>query len=128
VYVSANTLRNNIQIQITDVELNTLFGHCGGWAQGMIFWHWHFANSANSTASGRPKAIDSEKKLIRFYLVRQSEKNPVIVQDAIAFMCDNRVQVDKFWIRRFVERNSEALTLQQARLLEKSVTKYQKKI
>jgi hypothetical protein len=34
-------------------------------------------------------------------------------------MHDNRVQVDRFWVRRFAERNDETLTLQQARLLEK---------
>jgi hypothetical protein len=34
-------------------------------------------------------------------------------------MHDNQVQVDRFWVRRFVERNSETLTLQQERLLEK---------
>jgi hypothetical protein len=34
-------------------------------------------------------------------------------------MHDNRVQVDRFWVRRFVERNRETLTLQQAPLLKK---------
>jgi hypothetical protein len=46
-------------------------------------------------------------------------KNSVTVQDAIDFMHDNRVQVDRFWVRRFGEHNSETLTLQHARLLEK---------
>jgi hypothetical protein len=31
-YVLANTLSSNMQIQITDVELSTLFGRSGGWA------------------------------------------------------------------------------------------------
>jgi hypothetical protein len=39
VYVLANTLHNNMQIQITNVELSTLFGHSGGWVQGMIARH-----------------------------------------------------------------------------------------
>jgi hypothetical protein len=34
-------------------------------------------------------------------------------------MHDNRVQVDRVWVWRFVQRNSETLTLQRARLLEK---------
>jgi hypothetical protein len=79
-----------MQIQITDVELNTLFGHSGGWAEGMIARHLHSANSENPTEDGRPKAIDSdkEKKHIQFCLVLQSEKNPVTVQDFIDFMHD----------------------------------------
>jgi hypothetical protein len=44
VYVLANTQRNNMQIQITDVELSLLFGHSGGWTQGMIARHLHSAN------------------------------------------------------------------------------------
>jgi hypothetical protein len=32
VHVFANTLPSNMQIQITDVQLSTLFGHSGGWA------------------------------------------------------------------------------------------------
>jgi hypothetical protein len=81
----------------------------------------HSANNENPAARGRPKAIDSdnEKKLIQFCLIRQSEKDPVTVQNVIDFTHDNRVQVDRFWVRRFIERNSETLTFQQARLLEK---------
>jgi hypothetical protein len=121
VYVLANALGNHMQIQITDVKLSTPFGHSGGWAQGMIARHLHIANSENPTARWPPKAIDSdkEKKFIQFCLVRQSEKNPVTIHDAIDFMHDSRVQIDRFWVRRFVECNSETLTLQQARLLEK---------
>jgi hypothetical protein len=115
VYALAIALRHNTQIQITDVELSMFLGHSGRWAPGMIARHFQSANSENPTASGRPKAIDSdkEKKFIQFCLVRQSEKNPVTVQDAIDFIHDNRVQVDSLWVRRFVERNSETLTLQQ---------------
>jgi hypothetical protein len=62
VYVLANTLRNNMQIQIIDVELSTFFGHSGGWAQEMIARHLHSANSEHPTACGGPKAIDSDKE------------------------------------------------------------------
>jgi hypothetical protein len=115
-----NTLRNNIQIQVTDVELNILPGHSGVWAQGTIARHLHSANGENLTARERLKAIDSdkEKKLTQFCLVRQSEKNLVTIEDAINFTYDNRVQINRYPVQRFVERNSEILTLQQARLLE----------
>jgi hypothetical protein len=65
----------------------------------MIAWYLHSANSENPTAPGRPKTIDSdkEKKIIQFWLVLQSEKNPVTIQGAIDLMHDNRVQVDRFW-------------------------------
>jgi hypothetical protein len=88
-----------VQIQITDVEISTFFDRSGGCAQGIIAWHLHSANSENPTARGRLKAIDSDKKkLIQFCIVRQSEKNPITVRDAIDFMHDNRAQVDKLWI------------------------------
>jgi hypothetical protein len=72
IYVFANTLRNNMQIQMTDAELNMLFGHSGGLTQGMMAQHLHSANNENPTAHGRPKAIDSDKdrNLIQFCLVR----------------------------------------------------------
>jgi hypothetical protein len=101
-----------MQIQTREVELNPLFNHSDGWAQEMIARCLHSANSENTSAHGRPKAIDSDqKKLTQFSFVRQSEKNPVTIQDAIDFMHDNWVQVNRFWVRRFVERNTETLTL-----------------
>jgi hypothetical protein len=94
-YILADTLCNNMQIQITYVEISTLFGHSGGWAQGMIARHFHSAHSENPTLRGRLRAIDSDKKFIQFCSVRRSEKNPVTVQDAVDCMHDNRAQVDK---------------------------------
>jgi hypothetical protein len=87
----------------------------------MIVRHLHSGNSENSTARRHPKAInsDKEKKFIQFCLVRQSEKNQVTAEDAMDFMQDDRVQVERFLVRRFVEPNSETLALQQARILDK---------
>jgi hypothetical protein len=67
-YILANALRSNMQIQITNVKLSTLFGRSSGRAQGMIAWHLHSANSENPTARGRRKTIDSdkEKKIMQF--------------------------------------------------------------
>jgi hypothetical protein len=97
-----------MQIQITNVELSTLFSHSGEWAQRMIARCVHSANNENPTARGHPKPIDSgnEKKLIQLCLVRQSEKNSVTVHDAFDFTHENRVQVDRFWVRRFVDSSS----------------------
>jgi hypothetical protein len=55
-----------MRIQITNVELSTLFSHSSEWAQRMIARYVHSANSENPTARGRPKAInsDNKKKLI----------------------------------------------------------------
>jgi hypothetical protein len=55
VYVLANTPRSSMQIQITDVKLNTHIDPFGRWAQGMITRYLHSANSENPTAPGRPK-------------------------------------------------------------------------
>jgi hypothetical protein len=54
-YVLVNMLRNNMQTQITGVELSTLFDHSGGGVQGMISLCLHSPNSENPTARGRPK-------------------------------------------------------------------------
>jgi hypothetical protein len=61
-----------MQIQITDVELSTPFGHFGGWAEGMVARYLHSLNSENPIALGRLKVIDSDKenKLIQFCSVR----------------------------------------------------------
>jgi hypothetical protein len=65
-----------MQIQGTDVELSTLFGHSCAWAQVMIAAYLHSANSENPTGRGRPKVIDSdkEKKPIQLCLVREPEQ------------------------------------------------------
>jgi hypothetical protein len=50
--------------------------------------------------------------------MRQSEKTPVLVQDAIDFTNDNGLQIGRFWVSRFVECNSETITFRQVRFLE----------
>jgi hypothetical protein len=67
-----------MSIDITDAKLSRLFGHSGGWAQGMITRHLHEITSANPVARGRPRLVESEgeKSLIQFCLKRQAEKRP----------------------------------------------------
>jgi hypothetical protein len=48
-----------------------------------------------------------------------SENDTVTVQDAIDFMNQNGLQIDRFWVYRFIKRNGEALKKQTAKLLEK---------
>jgi hypothetical protein len=64
-------------------------------------------------ARGRTKPAESDinKKLIRFCLLRQSKKTPVTVPDAIDFIDDSGLQIDRFWVCRFVEGSSEILAL-----------------
>jgi hypothetical protein len=116
----AGTIRQEISIDITDAEPSRLFGHSGGWAQGMITRHLHEITSANPVARGRPRLVESEgeKSLIQFCLKRQAEKRPASVEDVIEFMGESGVQVDRFWGNRFVVRNSGTLTLRQATYLE----------
>jgi hypothetical protein len=117
----ANAPRNNLQIQISGVELSTLFGHSDGWAQGMIAWPLDSRNNENPIAHGRPNVItsDQEKRFTQSCLVREFEKNSVSAQDAIGFIHDNRVQIDRFSVGRFIEHLSETLTFQQAQLSDK---------
>jgi hypothetical protein len=39
VYIIATSLRNELQMPITDTKLGVLFGHTGGWANGRITLH-----------------------------------------------------------------------------------------
>jgi hypothetical protein len=56
VYVMAASLRNELQLPITDIELGVLFGHMRGWATRMITQHLQ-----HLTDSARP----SQKRSIR---------------------------------------------------------------
>jgi hypothetical protein len=87
-----------MEIQITDAELSQLFRHSGGWAQGMIARHLTHLHADKPTTRGRPKVVqsNSEEKLIQFCLSQQSQKSFVTIQNAIDFMEDNHVQVDRF--------------------------------
>jgi hypothetical protein len=114
-------VRKNLEIHITDVDLSRPFGHIGGWAQRMIARHRASLHAEIPAHRGRPKVVqaDSEAWLIQFCLFRQSQKSPVTIQDAIDFLNENGVQVDRFGVWRFVDRNSEVFTFQQAISLEK---------
>jgi hypothetical protein len=108
-----------MSIDITDAERSRLFGHSGGWAPGMITRHLHEITSVNPIARGRPRLVESEgeQTLIQFCLKRQAEKRPASVEDFIEFMGESGVQIDRFWVDRFVERNSATLILRQATYL-----------
>jgi hypothetical protein len=108
-------------IYIAGAELSRFFGHSGDWAQRMISRHLAPLNTDKPVSRGRPKVVGSNtgRQLIDFCLLQQSRKRPVTVEDAIQFMSENGVRVDRFWVRRFVERNSEKLAFQQAQLLDK---------
>ena len=122
VYVMATTIRTEFAIDVTDVELSCLFGHKGGWAQGMISRYLVHAQSENPAPKGRPRSAQSETEaiLVELCLKRQAERNPLTVEDVIEFMGAKGRQVDRFWVNRFVERHNQKLALQQAILMEKA--------
>jgi hypothetical protein len=121
VYVIATSLRNEFQMPITDTELSVLFGHTGGWANGIITRHLQHLTSDKPIARGRPKSVqaEAERRLIQFCLTWQREKNHVTIHAAIDFMTQNGTQINQFWINRLVKRNNNVITIQTANLLEK---------
>jgi hypothetical protein len=88
IYVVANALKNDKDTQVSDPELNALFGRSGGWAQAVIARRLRQLNSEKPIARGRRKLAESdmEKKVIRFCLVGRSEKTPVTVESPIDLM------------------------------------------
>jgi hypothetical protein len=103
VFVLAQTIRQDNSINIKDAGLSQLFGHSGGWAQGMIARHLHQVQTDNPVSRGRPRLAESEreKNLILFCLKRQAEKQPASVENVIDFMRESGVQVDRFWVNGF---------------------------
>jgi hypothetical protein len=81
----------------------------------------HDLGSEKPIARSRPIAAESdrEQRLVQYCLSRQAENDPVTIQDAIDFMNHNGLQIDGFWVHRFIKRNGETLRKQTVRLLEK---------
>jgi hypothetical protein len=121
VFVPAQTIRQDNFTNIKDAELSQLFGYSGGRAQGMIPRHFHQVQVDNPVSRGRPRLAESERatNLIVFCLKRQAEKQPVSVENVIDFMRESGVQVDRFWVHRFLKRNVDTLALREASFLEK---------
>jgi hypothetical protein len=87
----------------------------------MIARHLTHLIADRPASRGRPKVIapDNERQLVDFCFLRQAEKWTGRIQDPIDFRSENNVQVDGFWVPRFVERNRAILAFQKAKLLEK---------
>jgi hypothetical protein len=71
VLVLGTSIRRDLSIDITDTELSRLFGHSGGWAQGMIARYMYQRYSENPLAGDRRRLVGSEreKKLVQFHLM-----------------------------------------------------------
>jgi hypothetical protein len=124
VSVLANTIREGMPIVITNAQLSQLFGDPGGWAQGMIARHITTKSKLAILFPG-PQMVESGVKwnLVQFCFPRQAERHPASVEDIIDYMREADKQVDRFWVNRFVERNTEKLALRQATFLEASIHK-----
>jgi hypothetical protein len=51
-------------------------------------------------------------------LRRRAERRPATVEDVIDYMRGAGKMVDRFWVKRFAERNTEKLVLRQAVFIE----------
>jgi hypothetical protein len=102
-------------VDVTDVELNSLFGHLGDWAQFMISRDLRHLQTESSALKDRPKLVGSEAEagLIEFALRRQLERNaPKLMRKA-------GKQLDRFWVHRFLELNRDNYTLSKVAFREK---------
>jgi hypothetical protein len=81
----------------------------------------HEVQAGHSLSRGRRRLVESEQEqaLIQFCSRRQAEGKPATVEDVIDYMWGTGKEVDRFWVKRFAERNTEKLSLRQAVFLEK---------
>jgi hypothetical protein len=98
VYVVSVAIRVEMKVPLTDAELSQLFGHAGGWTQGMISQYLQYLDSEKPIAPSRPIAAESDRKqrLVQYCLSQQAQNDPVTIQDAINFMNQNGLQIDRF--------------------------------
>jgi hypothetical protein len=104
VYVISVAIRVEMKVPLTDAELSQLFGHTGGWAQGIISQYLQYLGSEKSIVRSGPIAAESdrEQSLVQYCFSRQAENDPVTIQDRIDFMNQNGLQIDRFWVYRFI--------------------------
>jgi hypothetical protein len=59
-----------MKVPLTEAELSQLFGHAGGWVQGMISRYLQYLGSEKPIARGRPIAAESEReqRLVQYCL------------------------------------------------------------
>jgi hypothetical protein len=103
-----------------NTELSQLFGQSGGWAQGMMTRYEQEVQAGHLLSPGRPRLVKSEQgqALIQFCLRRRAERRLATVEEVIDYMRGAGKEVGRFWIKRFVERNTEKVSLRQAVFIE----------
>jgi hypothetical protein len=86
----------------------------------MIARHLAKLQSDNPVPRSRTKVSerDAKHKLIQFYLQRQAEKKRVTIQGANDFVNEHHAPEDRFWVKRFVERNQAVVSFQKTRFFE----------
>jgi hypothetical protein len=69
---------------------------------------------------GPPRLVESEQEqaLIQFCFSPQAERKPATVEDVTDYIRGVGKEVDRFWVKRFAECNTEKLSLRQAVFLE----------
>jgi hypothetical protein len=114
-------LERELKVSITGAELSTVFRRKGSWAHGMIAEHLLALDSSGRLHPGHPGPVDHtlEDDVVRFCLRRQQEQQPVTFFDVIDYLGEKSIVVDRFWVHRFVDRQSQMLAVQRAKCLEK---------
>jgi hypothetical protein len=98
VYLLSEILERELKISITVAELSTVFERKGSWAHGMIAEHLHALDSPDPLHPGRPGLVDHtlEDDVVRFYLRRQQERQPVTFSDVTDYFGEKSTVVDRF--------------------------------
>jgi hypothetical protein len=101
-------LVNDLQIPITDAELNSLFGRKGSWSRRIIAGYLHQLSAPYALHSCRPRLVNEnlEESMVRFCFTRQHNRAPPTISDVIDFQRVQKVTVGRFWIQNFAQRQN----------------------
>jgi hypothetical protein len=86
----------------------------------MVARHEQEVQAGHPLARGRPRLVESKqgRALILFCSRRQVERKPATVEEAIDYMRGTGKEVERFWVKRYGERNTEKLTFHQVVFLD----------
>jgi hypothetical protein len=91
-------LANDLQISVTNAELNSLFGRKGSWSRGMIAEDLHPLCAPHTLHPGQPRFVNAslEESVVQFCLSRQHDRAPAMMSEIIDFLSAQGVAVDRF--------------------------------
>jgi hypothetical protein len=122
VFFLKNLFRSEAMMIPTIAELSQFFGYSGSWAESMLRSYQKFQNSEKELKRGRPPITDSEdeKSLLLFISKCYSEENPPSVSQVNALLEARVRNVDRHWVKNFIERHATEVTQATATFIEEA--------